>query len=419
MGPDPADIAALLVDALQEEYKAHTLYRSVLEDFAPSALPFAAIAESEARHVEALQMLFTRRQMAPPASVWTRGELRPLRLDPALACAGGVKAETEDADFYAPYLSRTDLPQDVRNVFTNLQRRLAREPPPGLRALPVGDTMTRNAPARFHWRAFVTLYVTLSFLLLAVSGIVLFVAPPGRVANWSRWTLGALDRHGWQSVHTVVALVFVLAGALHLWFNWRTFWFYLRSKLAQGLLAKRELALATAAVAAVAGLTLADLPPFGSVMDLGDRAKESWSSGGGEPPVPHAELLTLERLAATTQIPLDRVLSNLDAAGVNGVEPAGHPRRPRLRERPHPCSRSGSSSRAGRSRRRSWPGAATAASPWARSARSSRSRIDGGPRPPARQGDRSVRGLADEGAGRAPRQAPARRRRDPRRRVMV
>ena len=181
--------------------------------------------------------------------------------------------------------------------------------------------MTRNAPARFHWRAFVTLYVTLSFLLLAVSGIVLYVAPPGRVANWSRWTLGALDRHGWQSVHTVVALVFVLAGALHLWFNWRTFWFYLRSKLAQGLLAKRELALATAAVVAVAGLTLADLPPFGSVMDLGDRAKASWSSGGGEPPVPHAELLTLERLAATTQIPLDRVLSNLEAAGVKGGQP--------------------------------------------------------------------------------------------------
>jgi len=113
--------------------------------------------------------------------------------------------------------------------------------------------MTRNAPARFRWRAFVTLYVTLSF-----------------------------------------ALLFVLAGAFHLWFNWRTFWFYVRSKLAEGLLARRELALATASVVAVAGLTLSHRPPFGSLVDLGDRAKESWSAGGGEPPVPHAELLTLE-----------------------------------------------------------------------------------------------------------------------------
>jgi len=56
-------------------------------------------------------------------------------------------------------------------------------------------------------------------------------------------------------------------------------------------------------------------------MDLGDRAKASWSAGGGEPPVPHAELLSMERLAATTQIPLDRVLANLAAAGVRGADP--------------------------------------------------------------------------------------------------
>ena len=80
----------------------------------------------------------------------------------------------------------------------------------------------------------------------------------------------------------------MLAGAFHLWFNWRAFWFYVRSKLTEGLLSRRELALATAAVVAVVGLTLADLPPFGSLVDLGDRAKESWSAGGGEPPVPHA-----------------------------------------------------------------------------------------------------------------------------------
>lgn len=181
--------------------------------------------------------------------------------------------------------------------------------------------MTRNASARFRWRAFVTLYVTLSFLLLAASGVVLYVSPPGRVANWSRWTLGALDRHQWQAVHTVLALLFVLAGAFHLWFNWRIFWAYVRSRLAEGIRMKRELALASALVVAIAGLTLADLPPFGAVMDLGERAKDSWSTAGGEPPVPHAELLTLERLAATTQIPLDRVLANLEAAGIRGADP--------------------------------------------------------------------------------------------------
>jgi len=121
VGPDPADIAALLVAALQEEYKAEMLYRSVLGTFGPDTLPFAVIAGAEARHVEALQTLFTRRQLAPPASVWAPSSFPPFASVP-LACAAGVQAETEDAAFYTPHLQRTDLPQDVRNVFTNLQR---------------------------------------------------------------------------------------------------------------------------------------------------------------------------------------------------------------------------------------------------------------------------------------------------------
>jgi hypothetical protein len=119
VGPDPTYIGEMLQLALQEEYKAHYLYASVLEDY-PGAMPFATIAESEMRHVEALRMLFTRRQMTPPASAWTAASFAPFASLQA-ACAGGVTAETEDAAFYTPYLGRTDLPQDVRNVFTNLQ----------------------------------------------------------------------------------------------------------------------------------------------------------------------------------------------------------------------------------------------------------------------------------------------------------
>jgi hypothetical protein len=119
VGPDPADIARVLGEALQEEYRAEGLYRSVLEGF-PGAMPFAAIVQSEMQHVEALQLLFTRRQIAPPASVWTPEMFDAYPSLPA-ACVAGVEAETADADFYTPYLSRTDLPPDVRNVFTNLQ----------------------------------------------------------------------------------------------------------------------------------------------------------------------------------------------------------------------------------------------------------------------------------------------------------
>ncbi|MCG6920943.1 MAG: DUF4405 domain-containing protein [Acidobacteria bacterium] len=179
--------------------------------------------------------------------------------------------------------------------------------------------MTRNAPARFQWRAFVTLFVTLSFVLIASSGIVLYVAPPGRVAHWAVWTLVGLDREAWQALHTVFAFLFVLAGAFHLYFNWRIFWSYLRSKLSAGIRMKRELGLATALIFGIGALTLAGLPPFGTVMELGEAASASWSVKGAEPPVPHAEILTLERLASITEVPLDQALSNLESAGVTGA----------------------------------------------------------------------------------------------------
>lgn len=39
------------------------------------------------------------------------------------------------------------------------------------------------------------------------------------------------------------------------------------------------------------------------VMDMGETIKASWSDDGNEPPVPHAELLSIGRLAELRQVP--------------------------------------------------------------------------------------------------------------------
>jgi hypothetical protein len=118
VGPDPADIVAILQLALQEEYNAEMLYRHVLAIFGPDTAPFELIADAEARHVAALKLLFARRTLASPP--WTPQSFPAFGTIPE-ACADGVRGEAADAQFYTPYLARTDLPQDVRNVFTNLQ----------------------------------------------------------------------------------------------------------------------------------------------------------------------------------------------------------------------------------------------------------------------------------------------------------
>jgi len=178
-----------------------------------------------------------------------------------------------------------------------------------------------SAARTFHWKVFVSFYVVFSFVALAMSGIVLYVAPPGRIANWSVWRMVLLSKAQWQAVHTIVALLFLVAASFHLYFNWKVLVAYLKSKLHEGLRMKRELATATAAAVVLLTVTIAGIPPFSTVMDVGEGIKNSWSTAATEPPVPHAELLTIEKLAETVKIPTETVVANLEKRGVTMAQP--------------------------------------------------------------------------------------------------
>lgn len=168
----------------------------------------------------------------------------------------------------------------------------------------------------FRWKAFVSLYVVFSFIVLGVSGLVLYVAPPGRIANWSTWRLALLTKAQWQAVHTLVAFVFLVAASFHLYFNWKVLMAYVRSKLTEGLHMKREVSAASAAGLLLLALTIGGVPPFSSVMEAGDGIKNSWAGPAKEPPIPHAEELTVQKLAETAKVPVEQARQNLQQHGV-------------------------------------------------------------------------------------------------------
>jgi hypothetical protein len=168
----------------------------------------------------------------------------------------------------------------------------------------------------FSWKAFISFYIVFSFVVLGLSGIVLYVAPPGRVANWSVWTLVALTKAQWQAVHTIFSFIFLLAASFHIYFNWKVLVAYVKSKMHEGIRMKRELASASAVGAVLLTVTIAGLPPFSTVMDVGDDIKNAWTVPTSEPPLPHAEELTVEKLAETVKMPLDKAKENLEVRGV-------------------------------------------------------------------------------------------------------
>ncbi len=88
-----------------------------------------------------------------------------------------------------------------------------------------GDVMS----SKFSFKSFTTFILAWTFVVLILSGVMLFVSPPGRVAHWSNWTLGALTKEGWQEVHVLMAIVFLVGGLFHLLkFNWKVFTHYLK-----------------------------------------------------------------------------------------------------------------------------------------------------------------------------------------------
>jgi hypothetical protein len=172
----------------------------------------------------------------------------------------------------------------------------------------------------FNWRAFVSLYIVVSGLFITLTGLVLYLSPAGRVAHWVDWRLLGMTKEQWQAVHTIFSFIFVIAAILHLYFNWAIFWSYLKHRLYEGIRLKREVTGSVVLSLALFGFTLVEAPPFGWVMDLGTWLTDSWATEANEPPVPHAEELTLPAYAAVADIDLERVIAHLTTEGYGDVD---------------------------------------------------------------------------------------------------
>lgn len=174
---------------------------------------------------------------------------------------------------------------------------------------------------QFKIRAFTAMMMLWSFILETISGIVLYFVPPGRVANWTNWKLWGLTKQGWGAVHTILGYVFLIFALLHIYFNWKPILSYIKQKIRGGLRMRTEMTISVVVTLLITGLTIASIPPFSSIMDLGEFLKNSWEDNRSQPFVPHAELLTLHEFTRQVDIPLDEALRILQAKGVEVDDP--------------------------------------------------------------------------------------------------
>jgi hypothetical protein len=166
---------------------------------------------------------------------------------------------------------------------------------------------------QFSFRTFTSFILAWTFLALVVSGAVLYVAPPGRIANWTNWQLLILRKEQWQAVHVLTAIMFLVGGIFHLLrFNWKPFFSYLKNRTGNCLKFRNEIVASTALFFVVVAGTMAQLQPFQSVMIASESIRETWEEPGGVPPIPHMEEMTLQQLAQNMQIENEKLIQMLE-----------------------------------------------------------------------------------------------------------
>jgi hypothetical protein len=133
---------------------------------------------------------------------------------------------------------------------------------------------TRKKP--FKWRGVATFMLVMALLVEIISGVVLYITPPGRYAHWTNWTLWGLSKEGWGAMHTIFGYLLLIIIAGHLYYNWKVIVAFLWSKVRHTFNLKRELAVATVITLAVFLGTVWNVAPFSSVMNFGEKAKHSW-----------------------------------------------------------------------------------------------------------------------------------------------
>lgn len=168
-----------------------------------------------------------------------------------------------------------------------------------------------------HKRGLTSFFTLFGFVIMSITGLVLYVVPAGRVAYWTHWALLGMSKTDWDNIHILSSLLFVVAGGFHTYFNWRPLMNYFKDKKRRGVKLRRELVIASILSVWIVISSLWPHPPFSYLLDFNAWIKETWVvEDDYEPPFGHAELLSLKVFAAKMDIDPAKATQELRANGI-------------------------------------------------------------------------------------------------------
>ncbi|MGD9211025.1 MAG: DUF4405 domain-containing protein [Desulfobacteraceae bacterium] len=164
-------------------------------------------------------------------------------------------------------------------------------------------------------RRITSLTAALTFIIVILTSVILYIVPHGRVAYWADWHLWGLSKDDWGNIHINTGLLFLIALVLHIYYNWKPLMAYLKDRAKQFKLFTKEfnIALTITIYSTIGGYLL--LPPFNWVMSLNEHFKDAGTAKYGEPPYGHAELSSLKSFTKKMNLDLKISMVLLENAG--------------------------------------------------------------------------------------------------------
>lgn len=100
--------------------------------------------------------------------------------------------------------------------------------------------MDNQAKKSFNFRAFFSVLTGFSFIVMAVTGLVLFFTPSCRIARDTSWIFWGHDKEQWVAIHVWFSIAFVIASLFHIYLNWTALISYFKTKLRNGFAFRAE-----------------------------------------------------------------------------------------------------------------------------------------------------------------------------------
>lgn len=175
---------------------------------------------------------------------------------------------------------------------------------------------------KFTLKKAVSLTLGLAFVVMAYTGIMLFVTPKGKIAYWTDWSLFGLSKTQYTDLHITSMFIMLIFGIWHIYYNWKPLTSYLKNHARRITPLKKEFLFALTLNAFVVAGALFHIPPVQSIIDLNTRIKTYWEQEKGAPPFGHAEESTVASLAPFGGTDAQSAMKRLRSAGIK-VDSAG------------------------------------------------------------------------------------------------